>query len=78
MALILALVECSLGPIVETIRAVDKASTGRIRRTKASVIKLSSSSSKSDGQLYHVSSLSLVYLSECSSSNELGGVESSD
>jgi hypothetical protein len=50
-------------------KAVDEASNGR-----ASLIKLSSESSESDGILYYVSSSSLVY----SLSEELGGEESSD
>jgi hypothetical protein len=33
---------------------------------------------ESVGKLYHVSSLSLVYSSECSLLNESGGEESSD
>jgi hypothetical protein len=64
-------VECSLGPRVVSTKAVDEAN-GR-----AGAAELSSELSESDGKLYHVSSLSLVCLSEWSS-NELGGEESSD
>jgi hypothetical protein len=62
-------VEYSLGPRVVITKAVDEASNRR-----ASIAKLSSKSSESDGKLYHRSSLSLVF----SSSEELGGEESSD
>jgi len=63
--LILALVECSLGPRVASTKAVNEAGIGRASAAE---------SSESDGKLYHASSSSLVY----SSSNESGGEESSD
>jgi hypothetical protein len=72
--LILALVECSLGPIIKITRVVDKADKGG--RTRAGIIESSSKSSKSEGKLYHLSSLSLVYLLEYLSSNESKGEES--
>jgi hypothetical protein len=50
-------------------KVVDEASNGRAGLTESS-----SESSESNGILYHVSSLSLVY----SLSEELGGEESSD
>jgi hypothetical protein len=62
-----------LGPIIESTKAVDK-DTGR---AEASIIKSLSELSKSDGKLYHVSSLSSIY-SESSSFDESGGEESSD
>jgi hypothetical protein len=58
-----------LGPRVASIKAVNKAGNRR-----AGLAKSLSESSESDGKLYHVSSLSSVYLS----SDELGGEESSD
>jgi hypothetical protein len=67
--LILALVECSLGPRVASIKAVDEAGNGR-----AGLAESSSESSESDGKLYYAFSSSSV----CSSSDELGGEESSD
>jgi len=53
---------------------------GHMGSTKSGRLESSSSSSSSEsvGKLYHASSLSLVYLSECSSSDESGGDESSD
>jgi hypothetical protein len=71
--LILAPAECSLGPRVVIIKAVDEASNRR-----AGVVELLSESSESNGKLYHVSSSSLECSSECSSSEESGGEESSD
>jgi hypothetical protein len=71
--LILVPVEYSLGPIIESIKAVDKGT----RRIEASIIKLLSSLSESDGKLYHISSLSSIY-SESSLFDESGGEESSN
>jgi hypothetical protein len=62
-------VEYSLGPRVVITKAVDGASNGR-----AGAAESSSELSESDGKLYHGSSLSSVF----SSSEELGGEESSD
>jgi hypothetical protein len=67
-------VECSLGPRVVRIKAVDDEASNR----RASVTESSSESSESDGILYHVSSLSSVCSLECSLSEESGGEESSD
>jgi len=67
--LILVLVECSLGLRGVIIKVVDEASNRR-----ASIAKLSSESSESNGKLYYRSSLSLVF----SLSEELGGEESSN
>ena len=61
---------------VEITRADDV--VGRIRRVKLSIAKSPSSSDESEGILYHSSSLSSVYSSEYSLSDELGGEESSD
>ena len=68
--------ECSLGLIVEITRAVDKA--GRGGRTKASAVESLSRLSELEGKLYHILSLSLVYLSEYLLSDKSGGEESSD
>jgi len=62
-------VECSLGLRGVITKVVNEASNGR-----AGVAELSSESSESDGKLYHRSSSSSVF----SSSEELGGEESSD
>jgi hypothetical protein len=66
-------VECSLGPRVASIKAVDEAGNGR-----AGSAELLSESSESDGKLYHIFSSSSVYLLERSSSDESGGEESSN
>jgi hypothetical protein len=60
-------VECSLGPRVVSTKVVDVDEVDG----RAGVAESSSESSESDGILYHISSLS-------SSSDELGGEESSD
>jgi hypothetical protein len=79
IVLILVLVKCFLCIVVKTTISVD--SIGYTGSTKASS-RLKSSflflSSESVGKLYHVSSSSSVYLSECLSLDELGGKESSD
>jgi hypothetical protein len=62
-------VEYSLGPRVVITKAVNEASNRR-----AGIAKLSSESSKSNSKLCHRSSSSSVF----SSSEELGGEESSD
>jgi hypothetical protein len=62
-----------LGPIIESIKAVDKGT----RRAEAGAIESSFLLSKSDSKLYHASSLSSIY-SESSSFDESGGEESSD
>ena len=63
---------------VETTSSVEGA--GYIGSTKSGGLKSSSLSSSSElvDKLYHASSLSLVYLSECSLLDESGGDESSD
>ena len=64
------LVECSLGPRVVRVKAVDDEASNR----KASIAESSSELSESDRKLYYTSSSSLVY----SLSEESGGEESSD
>jgi hypothetical protein len=79
IALILTPVKCSLRVVIKTTISVD--SIGRTGSTKASSELKSSSlslSSKSVDKLYHASSSSLVYSSECSLSDESKGETSSD
>ena len=52
MALILALVECSLRAVLGIIKAIEVAGRGRIGRVKLSVTKLSSLSSELNSILY--------------------------
>jgi hypothetical protein len=72
--LILVLVEYSLGLRVVRIKVVNDEASNR----GASVAELLSKSSESNSKLYHISSLSLVYLLEYSLSKESGGEESSN
>ena len=71
----LVLVECSLGSRVVSIKQLTKRVIEGLTRY---IAKSSSKSSESDGTLYHISSLSLVNLSERSLSDESGGEESSN
>jgi len=61
------------GPKSSKYKAVNEAGNGR-----AYIAKSSSKSSESNSTLYHISSLSLVNLSERSLSDESGGEESSN
>jgi hypothetical protein len=64
-------VKCFLGLRVISTKAVNKASNKR-----AGTAELSSKSSESNGKLYHVSSLFLVYLLEYLLFDELEGEKS--
>jgi hypothetical protein len=73
--LILAPVKCSLQSVFGSIKA--KIGVAHIGRVRLGAIESSSLSSKLNGKLYHVSSLSIVALLYTNSS-ESGGDESSN